>query len=68
MYLACWFFKFISPDVQSMERAIDSHGFRHSTQTFTGYVVTADEQPVKENMVEVRYFILLLKVPFLWNI
>lgn len=51
-----------------MERAIYSHGFRHSTQTFTGYVVTADDQPVKENVVEVEYLILLLKVPLLWNI
>jgi len=55
-YLACWFFKFISPDVKSMEGAIASHGFGHGTQTFTGYVVTADKQPVKQNM---RYFNLL---------
>jgi len=33
-----------------MEGAIASHGFGYSTQTFTGYVVTTDEQPVKENM------------------
>ena len=56
MYLACWFFKFVSPDVKSMKRAIASHGFGHSTQTFTGYVVTTDEQPVKENIQ--RYMIV----------
>ena len=58
MYLACWFFKFVSPDVKGMERAIGSHGSGNSTQTFTGYVVTTDEQPVKENIERYMCFIL----------
>ena len=43
-YPACWFFKFISPDINGMQWAVGSHRSGSCTKTFTGYVVTAYNQ------------------------
>ena len=43
-YTACWFFKFISPDINGMQWAVGSHRSGNCTKTFTGYVVTAYNQ------------------------
>ena len=43
-YPACWFFKFISPDINGIQWAVGSHRSGNCTKTFTGYVVTAYNQ------------------------